>query len=174
MRPQIAVPTHGERRHLMEHAAFAADLQVPQTVTPRNGDMVRLAPGRAEVIDEVPAGRLYVDGNVIVPASAEPLRERRHAAYNGVLTVALALDDKGKLVSGPQVRAIGLPGDDEYPVADALDDLADEAEAALKKLKGEDRDDDEAIESAIKRVIKKAGQRIWDRRPVVEVTVLRI
>jgi ribonuclease J len=174
VRPQIAVPTHGERRHLMEHAAFAADLQVPQTVTPRNGDMVRLAPGRAEVIDEVPAGRLYVDGNVIVPAGSEPLRERRHAAYNGILTVALALDDKGKLVSGPQVRAIGLPGDDEYPVADALDDLADEAEAALKKLKGEDRDDDETVESAIKRVVKKAGQRIWDRRPVVEVTVLRI
>jgi ribonuclease J len=173
VRPQIAVPTHGERRHLLEHAAFAKDLQVPQTVTPRNGDMVRLAPGRAEVIDEVPAGRLYVDGNVIVPASAEPLRERRHAAYNGVLTVALALDDKGKLVSGPQVRAIGLPGDDEYPVADALDDLADEAEAALKKLKGEDRDDDETVEAAIKRVVKKAGQRIWDRRPVVEVTVLR-
>jgi ribonuclease J len=173
VRPQIAVPTHGERRHLMEHAAFARDLQVPQTVTPRNGDMVRLAPGRAEVIDEVPAGRLYVDGNVIVPASAEPLRERRHAAYNGVLTVAVALDEKGKIVSGPQVRAIGLPGDDEYPVADALDDLADEAEAAILKLKGEDRDDDETVEAAIKRVVKKAGQRIWDRRPVVEVTVLR-
>ena len=91
-----------------------------------------------------------------------------------VAAVALALDDKGKLVSGPQVRAIGLPGDDEYPVADALDDLADEAEAALKKLKGEDRDDDEAVEAAIKRVVKKAGQRIWDRRPVVEVTVLRV
>jgi ribonuclease J len=174
VRPQIAVPTHGERRHLMEHAAFARDLQIAQTVTPRNGDMVRLAPGKAEVIDEVPAGRLYVDGNVIVPASAEPLRERRHAAYNGVLTVAVALDAKGRIVSGPQVRAIGLPGDDEYPVADALDDLADEAVNALKKLKGEERDDDEAVQAAIKRVVKKASQRIWDRRPVVEVTVLRV
>jgi ribonuclease J len=174
VRPQIAVPTHGERRHLLEHAAFAKDLQVPQTVTPRNGDMVRLAPGRAEVIDEVPAGRLYVDGNVIVPASAEPLRERRHAAYNGVLTVAVALDERGKIASGPQVRAIGLPGDDEYPVADALDDLADEAEGAIKKLKGEERDDDDVVHAAIKRVVKKASQRIWDRRPVVEVTVLRI
>src|ERR1700744_5893649 len=93
-RPQIAVPTHGERRHLLEHAAFARDMQVPQTVSPRNGDMVRLAPGRAEVIDEVPAGRLYIDGNMIVPAGAEPLRERRHVAYNGVLVVSLALDGK--------------------------------------------------------------------------------
>jgi predicted amidohydrolase len=44
------VPTHGERRHLLEHAAFARDLQVPQQVAPRNGEMVRLAPGRAGVI----------------------------------------------------------------------------------------------------------------------------
>jgi ribonuclease J len=69
-RPQIAVPTHGERRHLMEHAAFAADLQVPQQVTPRNGDMVRLAPGRAEIIDEVPAGRLFVDAGVLTRRTA--------------------------------------------------------------------------------------------------------
>ncbi len=173
-RPQIAIPTHGERRHILEHAAFARDMQVQETVTPRNGDMVRLAPGRAEIIDQVPAGRLYVDGNVIVPSNAEPLRERRHAAYNGVLTVSVALDGKGRIVSGPQVRGIGLPGDDEYPLDDALDDLADEAETALKKLKGDERDDDEAVEAAIKRVLKKAGQRIWDRRPVVEVTVLRV
>ncbi|WP_304170160.1 ribonuclease J, partial [Phenylobacterium aquaticum] len=33
-RPEIAVPTHGERRHLLEHAAFAKDLQVPQTIAP--------------------------------------------------------------------------------------------------------------------------------------------
>ena len=173
-RPQIAIPTHGERRHILEHAAFAKDMQVPQTVTPRNGDMVRLAPGRAEIIDQVPAGRLYVDGNVIVPSNAEPLRERRHVAYNGMLTVSVALDSKGRIVSGPQVRGIGLPGDEDYPLEDALDDMADEAEGALKKLKGEERDDDEAVEAAIKRVLKKASQRVWDRRPVVEVTVLRV
>jgi len=173
-RPQIAVPTHGERRHLLEHAAFARDLQVGQAIAPRNGDMIRLAPGRAEVIDIVPAGRLHVDGNVIVPAGADSLRERRHVAYNGVLTVSLALDNKGRIASGPQVRGIGLPGDEEYPVADALDDLADEVEAVVKKMKGQERDDDEAVETAIKRAMKKAGQRIWDRRPVVEVVVLRV
>src|SRR6202000_157815 len=94
----------------LEHAAFARDMQVPQTISPRNGDMVRLAPGRAAVIDEVPAGRLHIDGNMIVPASAEPLRERRHMAYNGMLAVSLALDGKGRIVSGPQVRGVGLAG----------------------------------------------------------------
>ncbi|MBI1199142.1 MAG: MBL fold metallo-hydrolase [Phenylobacterium sp.] len=173
-RPQIAVPTHGERRHLLEHAAFARDLQVPQQVTPRNGDMVRLAPGRAEVIDEVPAGRLFVDAGVLTPENGEALRERRHAAFNGVVAVSVALDGRGRVVSGPQVRALGLPTDEDYPLDEVLDDLADEAEQALKRLKGDDLELDENIETAMSRAVKKASQRIWGRRPVVETTVLRI
>jgi ribonuclease J len=173
-RPQIAVPTHGERRHLLEHAALARDLQIPQALAPRNGDMVRLAPGRAEVIDEVPAARLYVDGGMVTPEHGEALRERRHAAYNGMLTVAVALDGRSRIVSGPQVKAIGLPGDADYSLEDAIDDLAAEAEAALKRVKGDDRDDDRAVEQALSRAVKKAAYRIWERRPVVETTVLRV
>jgi ribonuclease J len=173
-RPQISVPTHGERRHLLEHAAFARDLQVPQQVTPRNGDMVRLAPGRAEIIDEVPAGRLYVDAGVVTPENGDALRERRHAAFNGMIAVSVALDGRGKIVSGPQVRAIGLPADEGDAMDDYLDDLADEAERALPRVKGDEREQDEAIETAMSRAVKKASQRIWGRRPVVETTVLRI
>jgi len=173
-RPTIAVPTHGERRHLMEHAAFARDQQVSQTVAPRNGDMVRLAPGRAEIIDEVPSGRLYVDGGMVTPENGEALRERKHASHSGVLTVAVAIDGRGRLISGPQVRGIGLPGEADYPLEEALDDLAGAAEEAVKRLSGEERDDDDAVEAAIGRALKRASQRIWDRRPIVETTVLRV
>jgi ribonuclease J len=173
-RPEIAVPTHGERRHLLEHAAFAKDLQVPQTVTPRNGDMVRLAPGRAEIIDEVHAGRLYIDAGVVTPENGDALRERRHAAFNGVLSVAVVLDGRGKIASGPQVRALGLPADDDYPMDEVLDDLAEEAEKAFGRLSGDDREMDDLVETALSRAVKKASHRIWGRRPVVETTVLRI
>ena len=174
-RPQISVPTHGERRHLLEHAAFARDLQVPQQIAPRNGDMVRLAPGRAAIIDEAPAGRLYVDAGVVTPENGEALRERRHAAFNGIIAISVALDGRNQIVSGPQVRTLGLPTDADYPLDDVLDDLADSAENALKRLKAAGRDDDdEAVETAISRAVKKASQRIWGRRPVVETIVLRI
>nr|HMP63753.1 ribonuclease J [Phenylobacterium sp.] len=166
-RPQIAVPTHGERRHLLEHVAFATDLQVPQAIAPRNGDMVRLAPGRAEIIDETPAGRLFVDANVVTVEHGEALRERRHAAHNGVITVAVALDGRGKIASGPQVRAIGMPADEDYPLDEALDDLAEEAERAMGRLSGADREIDGQVESALARALKKAAQRVWGRRPVV-------
>jgi len=173
-RPQIAVPTHGERRHLLEHCNLAKDMQVPQAVAPRNGEMIRLAPGRAEVIDEVPSGRMYVDGGVLVPAGGEALRERKHAAANGMLFVSVALDRKGKLASDVEVRGLGLPGDEDYSLDDALDELAETAEGALKRLSGEERDDDIAVEKAVARALKKASQHIWDRRPIVETIVLRV
>ena len=173
-RPQIAVPTHGERRHLLEHAALAKDLQTPFAVAPRNGDMVRLAPGAPSIIDEVPAGRLYVDGGMVTPENGDALRERRHVAFNGLLTVSVALDGRSRLVSGPQVRAVGLPGDLEDSLEDLLDELARDAEDGLKRLSAEERDDDSAVESAVARILKKGAFRIWERRPVVEVIVLRI
>ncbi len=173
-RPQIAVPTHGERRHLLEHAAFAKDLQVPQSIAPRNGDMVRLAPGRAEIIDEVPAGRIYVDAGVLTPENGDALRERRHAAYNGMLAVSVVLDGRGKISAGPQVRALGLPADDDYPMDEVLEDLAKEASHALARLQGEEREFDAEVETVMSRAVKKASQRIWGKRPVVETTVLRI
>jgi ribonuclease J len=173
-RPKIAVPTHGMRRHLAEHANLAKDMGVPETVTPRNGDMVRLAPGPAAIIDEVPSGRLYVDGGRLVTEQGEALHERRHASTNGVLIVSFAMDKRGKIVSDIDVRAIGLPGDDEAPLGDALDDLAERVEQTVMKLKGAALEDEMVIEQAISRVLKKASQQIWDRRPIVETIILRL
>jgi ribonuclease J len=173
-RPHIAVPTHGERRHLVEHVALARDLQVPEQVAPRNGDMVLLAPGKPGIIDEVKSGRLFLDGGVLTPENSEPLRERRHAAGNGVLIVAVALDGKGRLAGDIEVRGVGLPGDEDYPIEEALDDLAKDAEHAVKKLDAGARDEDHIVEQAIGRVLKKSAQRIWDRRPVVETVVVRV
>ena len=136
--------------------------------------MVRLAPGRAEIVDEVPAGRLYVDAGVVTPENGDALKERRHAAYNGMIAVSVALDGRGKLISGPRVRALGLPTHEDDPLEDVLEELAEEAEQALSKLKGEEREFDAEIETAISRAIRRASQRIWGRRPVVETTVLRI
>jgi ribonuclease J len=173
-RPRIAVPTHGERRHLIEHTALARDLQVPEQVAPRNGDMVRLAPGKAEIIDEVKAGRLFLDGGVMTPENSDPLRERRHAASNGVLVVAVALDGKGRLAGNVKVSGIGLPGDEEYSLEDALDDLSKDAAQAIKRLDPGMRESDDTVQQAVARVLKKSAQRIWERRPVVETVIVRV
>ncbi len=173
-RPQIAVPTHGERRHLLEHAALARDLQVSEAVAPRNGDMVRLAPGPAAIIDETASGRLYVDAGVVTPENGEAFRERRHAASNGALSVSLAVDGANRLAAAPRVRSLGLPSADDRALTAVMSELEDAAAHAFHALDAEDRDDDARIEAALSRALKKAAFRLWKRRPVVEAIVLRL
>ncbi|MGE3142519.1 MAG: ribonuclease J [Hyphomonadaceae bacterium] len=174
-RPRIAVPVHGERRHILEHAALARALQTPETVAPRNGDLIRLAPGPAAVIDEVPAGRLYVDGAVLIEADDEMLRERKRMGEEGVVTVVLAVSGKShQIVSGPDARLRGLTMDDEEELELAIDELEAAAEAAFLRLNHADRADDDAAEAAIQRAVRKTVERAWGKRPFVEVALLRV
>ena len=171
-RPRIAVPTHGQRRHLIEHCNLAKDMQTPEAVALRNGDLLRLAPGMAEIIDEVPSGRLFVDGGLLTPEGSDALRERKLASVVGVLVVAVAIDCKGRLAGDLEIRGLGLPGDTELD--EALDDLADRAADALARLKPADRMDDDAVEQAVSRAVKKAARQAWDRKPMVETLIVRI
>jgi ribonuclease J len=173
-RPRIAVPVHGERRHLVEHVKLARELQVPDALAPRNGDLIRLAPGRAEVIDEVPAGRLYADGFSLVEAEDEALQERRRIGAEGIISVGIVVHaGKHAILSGPDVRTRGLSMVDEEELEIALEELESTAEAAFNRLSHADRGEDEAAEAAISRAVRKAAERLWGKRPFVEVMLMR-
>jgi ribonuclease J len=173
-RPKIAIPVHGERRHLLEHADLARSLQVPRAIAARNGDMILLDAVNAGIIDETPAGRLHLDAEVLVSADADSLRERKRMAFGGALTVALAVDGGGKIVDGPDVRAIGFPDGTEKPLEVFLDAAADEVERTWSRMPKSERQDEEGAEETLSRVVRKLAQTAYDRRPVVEVMILRV
>ncbi|MEL7547515.1 MAG: ribonuclease J [Pseudomonadota bacterium] len=174
VRPKISVPVHGERRHIVEHAAFAKSLQVSEAVTPRNGDVVRLAPGAAKVVDGVPAGRLYLDGDRLVPAESEGIRERRAIGYNGYVSIGVAIDEEGDLVDGPMVVSRGLSEPDGRSADESLIEIDEAAEDALQSLKRRKRLDDREVERALVRAVRKASLRSFGRKPVIDVSVLRV
>ncbi len=173
-RPRIAIPVHGETRHIREHVKLAQSLQIPETVAPANGDLIRLAPGPAEIIDQVPAGRLYVDGSVIIETEDDAIRDRKRLAAEGAVNVAVALSAKNALVAGPTVNVRGLTMPDEEDFELALEDLETAAKAAFTKLNHAERDDDDAIEASVVRAVRKAAERLWKKRPLVDVSILRI
>jgi ribonuclease J len=173
VRPQIAVPVHGERRHIMEHAAYAKSLQVSQAITPRNGSLVRLAPGKPEILDEVPSGRLMLDGARLVPEGAEGLIERRRLSYSGVILATLCLDGSGNIVDGPVIAVKGLSEADGRTADESLEPLEEAATRAIEGLKRKDRSDDEAVERAVGRALRKACDVEFGMRPLIEVIVLR-
>jgi ribonuclease J len=174
-RPRIAVPVHGERRHLLEHAALARELQVSETIAPRNGDIIKLAPGKATIIDEAPAGRLYLDGAVLTEADSEGLKERRRLSAEGHVSIALAVSGKRHAItSGPDVRCRGISFADEEDKDDLLDACARMAETAYHKLSAEDRADADEVEQALAKSVRKGVERLIGKRPFVDVLVLEV
>ncbi|OQW55411.1 MAG: MBL fold metallo-hydrolase [Proteobacteria bacterium HN_bin10] len=173
-RPRIAVPVHGEIRHIREHVKLAQSLQVPEALAPNNGDLIRLAPGPAAVIDEVPSGRLYVDGNVIIETEDDAIRDRKRIAAEGAVNVALAVNGKNAIAAGPTVSVRGLTMPDEEDFELALEELENAAKAAFAKLNHSERGDDDMVEAALMRAVRKSAERVWRKRPLVDVSVLRL
>lgn len=173
IRPEVSIPVHGEARHLAEHAALARELQVPEQVVVRNGLMVRLAPGAAEVIDEAPSGRLYLDGEVLTEQDEGAVQERRRLAFAGSVFVSVVLDGKGEVRGEPQVRLMGLPEEDSHGVTfeDRALDAVDEAFDRLPKKR---RGNDDDVAEFLRRAVRGALRREWGKKPQVEVVVTRI
>jgi len=160
-RPQIAVPVHGELRHMSEHARLARSLQVPQAVVIENGHMLRLAPGRAEIIDEVPSGRIFLDGRVLVEEGAGFARARRALGFAGIIAITLVVDGKGRLAAEPSVIIDGIPETVHAAIRDAA------ADAAKRSRKG----DEDALKENVRRAARRAAQDAWGKKPVTRVEI---
>jgi ribonuclease J len=161
LRPEILVPVHGELRHMREQARLGRSCGIAKTVVQQNGDLVRLAPGKPGKVGEVRAGRLVLDGDILIPADGEAIVMRRRLAANGLLIVVL--DGKGRV----HVEGVGLPLEEDYDdfTAEAREDVA----AALAKLKGGARHDREAISEAARLAARRAASRWSGKKPQVRV-----
>jgi ribonuclease J len=171
VRPRIAVPVHGEARHLIAHAQLARDCQVPETVVAENGAMVRLAPGPATVIDEVPTGRLAADGNQVLPLGSAPLRDRLRMVYNGSAVATVVLDRHGKLLASPKVTVHGVIEETDDVM---LDELSAAVAKAVNDLSVKDRREDEAVREAARVAVRRSLRANFGKRPVTEVHIMRI
>jgi ribonuclease J len=172
VKPQLLIPVHGEALHLAEHADLARNLGVTVGMC-RNGDLVKLAPGEPGIIDEIPAGRLYKDGNLMIDAQAGTIADRKRLSAYGIVSVALALTEKGQLAADPEVEMIGIPeitaGGE--PMRDvALDAIAETVETLPKAR----RRDPDSVAEAVRRSVRAAVADEWGKKPLVHVHMLLV
>src|SRR5262249_8572782 len=158
VRPKILIPAHGEPLHLAEHAELARRAGLPQVLVCRTGDLVRLAPGSAEIIDQLPSGRLYKDGALVIEAEARTIAARRRLSFSGVVSVAIAINDKGAMMTYPELELIGLPESDAggTPLSEVARRAVEETFETLPKPRR--RDPDEGAES-LRRAVRAGAAR---------------
>ncbi|WP_049782055.1 ribonuclease J [Parvularcula bermudensis] len=172
VKPEAAIPVHGEPRHMREHARLAEELGVGRTLVPRNGDMIRLAPDGPVRIDQVPAGRLYLDGRILLPEDSRALKSRRRLAEEGVIVVSVAFDAKGRLVGGPAVTALGVPEEDNEgePLLPLIEETLEALMASLPRPK---MADDRELETHIRRAIRAILAPRWGKRGDILASIIR-
>ncbi len=171
VKPKILIPAHGEALHLAEHAALARKAGVPEVLVCRTGDLVSLAPGPAAIIDEVPSGRLYKDGSLLVAADARTVASRRRLSFAGIVTVALALSEQGALAADPDIELIGIPEFDAAgePMGQIARSAVEEAFASMPRPR---RRDPDSVAEAVRRAVRSAIAARWNKKPICHVHVL--
>jgi ribonuclease J len=170
-RPKIAVPMHGEMRHLSAHMEFARSKGAePFLVT--DGAALRLAPGPARIVGHVAHGRLVVDGLRLLPISSPVLSARRRLTYNGHAVVTVVLDKRGRLTATPMVSIEGVL--DEEHDRSTQDTLAEDVTTAIKALPHRASESDSIIQDAIKRAIRQRLSTEAGKRPMVDVHLVRL
>ena len=172
VKPAILVPVHGEALHLSEHAALARKCGVKQVIQVRDGDLLRLAPD-ARVIDEVPAGRVYKDGTLLVEADSRTVADRKRLSFSGVVSIALAITDKGVLAADPELDLIGIPERDRAGASleEAVYDAVIETFELLPRKR---RSDPDAVAESIRRAVRSKLSQRWGKKPMCHVHVLAV
>ncbi|MBU6166294.1 MAG: ribonuclease J [Alphaproteobacteria bacterium] len=169
IRPAIAIPVHGERRHMEEHAKLAKACGVPQALVPVNGSAIRLAPDGPKLLGQEKAGRLVLDGDVILPADGATMVERRRLSQHGLIVVAVVVGRNGLPAATPRVSAQGVPVEE-----DKEDFLAECAEAAEKAAAKADLKRPDAYAEAIRVAVRRVARDWTGKKPVTEVQVIRL
>lgn len=166
VRPHIAIPVHGELRHMAEHARLAEDCQVSHAVVGENGSMMRIGPGEPGIVDHVPSGRLALEGNRVVPLDGELIRGRKRALWNGTAVVTVVIDGKGKLVSEPILTTTGV-------LEDGDEHLHDDVLSVIKDILGQKRYE-EPLEETLRIAVRRVFRNRLDKKPITQVHLVEI
>lgn len=171
VRPRMVVPVHGEPLHLAEHADLARRMGIGEVILCQDGDLVRLGPGEPGVVDEVPTGRFYKDGRLLVDSQARTVPDRRRLGFSGLVSVALAVTAKGELAADPEVELTGLPERDAAG-QDMSELLYGAVVDTLQTLPRSRRRDPDAIAESVRRAVRSSAAAAWGKKPMCHVHVL--
>lgn len=109
--PKIAIPVHGEYKHLMAQGKIAEQLGVEKEniFILRSGDVLAFNGGEAKVEGHVQAGAVLVDGLGVGDVGNIVLRDRQKLSEDGIIVVVIAMDGfSNQIVAGPDIVSRGF------------------------------------------------------------------
>ena len=168
IRPEILLPVHGEIRHMKEQARFGAQCGIEKQIVQKNGDLIRLAPNGPEHIGFERAGRLVLDGDILIDADGAAMNERRKISMHGQISVALVLNQDGKAEKALELHCNGVPLDEDLDAF--LEEAHEDAIAAMRKCSS----DIEKLREDVRLAVRRCAHRWTGKKPIVNVLIVEL
>ncbi len=152
VQPKFAIPIHGEFRHRKAQAQLAVELGIPKenVIMLSSGDVLEIDEESAQVVDNVPAGTLFVDGLGVGDVGNIVMRDRQHLAEDGIIIVVLTIEEgSGQVLAGPDIVSRGfvyvrgaedMMDEAQQLVSEAVDDIVSQGVNDWNKIKNEIKD----------------------------------
>lgn len=152
-KPKFFIPVHGEQKHLRSHAAVAESMGIsPGNIyIADNGKQVELSKRKMSVVEDVPAGKVFVDGYGVGDVGSAVIRERKRLAEDGLMIISAVIErETGLLVAGPDIVSRGFVyvRDSEQLIAEAklvaqivIDECIHEGHIEWNTIRNRMRDD---------------------------------
>ncbi|MBP5344250.1 MAG: ribonuclease J [Alphaproteobacteria bacterium] len=170
VRPKIALPVHGETLELTYHSKVARKCGVPFVFCLEDGEVLALNGEEPEVLGEVPAGILAVDGKQIIPLNAEVIKKRRKMMDEGSAVLTLVLNKEGQVLGQPQLSTFGLLASDS---ADN-DEILARITQAMASIPPEKLSDDLFINETMRHTIRQFLSEKYGKKPLMDIHLIRI
>ncbi|MCD8525796.1 MAG: ribonuclease J [Alphaproteobacteria bacterium] len=174
VKPACVIPVHGERTQLEAQAKFAAQCQIGQTIIPNNGSVIKLAPGKPEVVDHIETGLLAVDQRRIIPSDHASILERRKLQYTGAIHATVVLDEKGELLAKPAVSTLGLIDEGDEAEQNFMERIHQEVVDLLDDMSWEERMDDHFVSEELRIGLRRFSVHILGIKPITTIHLARV
>ena len=144
---------------------------VREVLSISNGDIVRLAPAPAAVIDEAPVGRLFRDGRLLVPSARARCASAASLAFAGIVMVGIASSARGGVVPTP--RWLGRRAGGRHRGQAHAGHRAGCGGRHLRQHPAQAPQDTEMVREAVRRAVRSAVEDAWGKRPIVKMMLTR-
>lgn len=172
LKPQILIPMHGEHMHLREHMKIGRGKGMASEIV-TNGMMMDLTGDTLRQVDDVPTGRIYLDGTVLIGAMDGVVRDRIRMALNGHATVSVIIDENDDPLPDAWVETMGLAAQGRAGVP-----LTRHVEAELgeylERVDAATAMDDRKLDEGLRRIIRQATMEEIGKKPEVKVIISRL